>query len=1046
MIKALISVILALSGLLLTGESLALPGYAGEVARLCTNQPLPLPKPVFPVSDCLGCHADSEGGSFTLNEDGQKLLDYHQNKSPDNLAKVMDAFCMGAYYNTQGNGGLPPIWNTPQNPAPVGYLGSLEAYWLARLGTENQTLTLSKSKAAEQSSKLPGAFNLVTSPDNCWGQNMNFGLVYLTKPGNLTVTVEADQSQGSMMIPGFALYQGWDSGTEAARHNPIFFGESNPLGTQGLTYVGDALGETPGGKISKTFYGLEAGKYEVFVTVGDNDSSEGAYRVTFQTAPPGTTVFIDPVPVKGTITSDLGGLNCGTGGTLCQADFKNGDQVTLTATPDSGNSFSGWKGVCSGFETTCTLTINGSKTVSALFKAPSRILTVSMFPAKGIITSEPKGVQCGGPNGYNCNPPFELGTNVTLKAVPNQGYRVQQWTGDAECGDLETCSVLMDAHKNVTVNFVRIWTLTVSAPEGLRITSTPAGIDCIAATCTRTFDNKTAVTLKATSTNGKRVKAWTGACAAFSPDQDCTLTLSSNLEAGATQAEGTQVLTVTKDGAGRIVSSPEGIDCGDFCSHEFPTDTPVNLTATPDPGQRLAGWQGCDTVNEGTCVVALTSGRTASARFEAQSWDLDVVVNGVGGRITSNDGHIDCPALCATQILDGQNVQLTATAATGYQFIGWGGGCSQAGDNPVCSLIMSKKQHIVALFEPMVHTVSLANKQEGRVVSDPAGLDCPGQCLFDFNQGTLLKLTATPKPGYRLAGWTGPCAGAGEICQFVVNASATVEARFELIVHTLTVSPSGLGGIISEPRGIKCGVFASVRGDDCSEIYLDGDQVTLKPQPEAGQVFTAWGGACQGSGDCTLTLKGDRAVTAIFTRNGAVQADGVCGSATESSLGGALPESVQLCSAGQAAAPVQLDDGRFTWICQGSGENTQSARCYTQAINGKKNQPSLQLVSRKIKSQDCTGLKLLSPGCGLVGKASEKIDARFVIQGGAGKGKYRVRKSGTPGARCKTRLSGRILSVMTRGEPGACTFTVKKLQDRKYNEVESLPVTVPVKR
>ena len=88
----------------------------------------------------------------------------------------------------------------------------------------------------------------------------------------------------------------------------------------------------------------------------------------------------------------------------------------------------------------------------------------------------------------------------------------------------------------------------------------------------------------------------------------------------------------------------------------------------------------------------------------------------------------------------------------------------------------------------------------------------------------------------------------------------------------------------------------------------------------------------------------------------------------------------------------------------------------------------------------------MSPGCGLVGKASEKIDARFVIQGGAGKGKYRVRKSGTPGARCKTRLSGRILSVMTRGEPGACTFTVKKLQDRKYNEVESLPVTVPVKR
>jgi len=1045
MTNILLSVLLAVSGYLLSMEASALPGYAGEVGRLCINQPLPLPKPVFPVSDCLGCHSDPDGGGFTLNEEGQTLLDYHQDKSSNNLTRVLDAFCKGAYYNTQGNGALPPVWNTPQNPATVGYLGALETYWLARLGTEKQTLTLSKGKASEQSNNLPSGFNLITSPANCWGDKMNFGLVSLNKPGNLTVTVEADQSQGSTMIPGFALYQGWDTGTEAARHNPIFFGESNPLFTEGLTYVGDALGDTPGGKISKTFYGLDAGKYEVFVTVGNNESSDGAYTVTFQTAPPGTTVFIDPVPVKGAITSDLGGLNCGTGGSICQADFKNGDQVTLTATPDPGNSFSGWKGVCTGFETTCALTINASKTVSALFKAPSRILTVNMTPTnKGVITSQPKGVQCGGPNGFNCNPPFELGTNVVLSAVPNPGYRVQQWSGDVDCGDSTTCAVLMDAHKNVAVAFAKIWTLTVSAPEGLRIISEPAGIDCTAATCSQSFDNKTVITLKATSINGKKVQAWTGACAATHPEADCTLTLTSNLQAGATQAEGTQVLTVTKTGAGRISSSPDGIDCGDICSQEFPTDTPINLTAFPDAGQRLKDWEGCDAVNEGICTLALSTGRTVAASFAAIVWELEVEVSGSGGRITSGDGNIDCPALCNSQVLDGKSVQLAATPAVGYEFIGWAG-CGQAGNNPVCSLTMSKNQRVIAQFSPIVHTVSLANGNNGRVTSEPAGLDCPGQCLQDFPEGTPLQLTATPKPGYRLAGWTGPCAGAGVTCQFPVNGSVTVEARFELIVHTLTVSFSGRGGIVSEPRGIKCGVFANVRSDDCSEIYLDGDQVTLKPQPEAGQVFTGWGGACQGTGECVLTLSGNMTVTATFTQNGLALADGSCGPAAESTLGSAPSDSAQLCSSGQVSGLIQLDDSRFTWTCQSVGANTQAARCYSLANNGKSNQPPLMLVSRKIKPQDCRGLKLLTPGCGF-GEAPPRIDALFSIKGGAGKGKYVVRKSSTPGTRCKTRISGKNLAVMTGGKSGTCTLTAKKLQDRRFNEVESLPVTLSVGR
>jgi len=87
----------------------------------------------------------------------------------------------------------------------------------------------------------------------------------------------------------------------------------------------------------------------------------------------------------------------------------------------------------------------------------------------------------------------------------------------------------------------------------------------------------------------------------------------------------------------------------------------------------------------------------------------------------------------------------------------------------------------------------------------------------------------------------------------------------------------------------------------------------------------------------------------------------------------------------------------------------------------------------------------LSPGCGL-GKAPTKIDALFVIKGGAGKGKYDVRKSSTPGTRCETRISGRTLAVTTSGKAGACTLSARKLQDRKFNEVESPPLVLKVNR
>src|SRR3954453_3686951 len=71
-------------------------------------------------------------------------------------------------------------------------------------------------------------------------------------------------------------------------------------------------------------------------------------------------------------------------------------------------------------------------------------------------------------------------------------------------------------------------------------------------------------------------------------------------------------LTVRVTGAGRVTSSPAGIDCPGACTHPFPPlrtgAQTVRLTAAPDAGQALQGWgQSC--AGNGSCAVAMTASK-----------------------------------------------------------------------------------------------------------------------------------------------------------------------------------------------------------------------------------------------------------------------------------------------------------------------------------------------------------------------------------------------------------------------------------------------------
>jgi phospholipase C len=83
--------------------------------------------------------------------------------------------------------------------------------------------------------------------------------------------------------------------------------------------------------------------------------------------PPPPTLSVT-VSGNGSVSSSPVGINaCTANSGTCTAPFTSGTSVTLTATPDTGNTFSGWTGAnCTG-TSTCTVDMTASTSVTATF-------------------------------------------------------------------------------------------------------------------------------------------------------------------------------------------------------------------------------------------------------------------------------------------------------------------------------------------------------------------------------------------------------------------------------------------------------------------------------------------------------------------------------------------------------------------------------------------------------------------------------------------------------------------------------------------------------
>jgi hypothetical protein len=150
----------------------------------------------------------------------------------------------------------------------------------------------------------------------------------------------------------------------------------------------------------------------------------------------------------GTVTSSPSGIDCGH---TCTAGFQAGSVVTLTASADSGSTFTGWSGGgCSGTGD-CTVTLKGDAiTVTATFYRPPRFtLTVTKAGLGfGTVTSNPAGIDCG----LTCSAAYDVGTAVTLTAQPGPFSVFMGWSGGG-CSGTGSCNVTLTGDTTVSATF-----------------------------------------------------------------------------------------------------------------------------------------------------------------------------------------------------------------------------------------------------------------------------------------------------------------------------------------------------------------------------------------------------------------------------------------------------------------------------------------------------------------------------------------------------------------------------------------------------------------
>ena len=136
-------------------------------------------------------------------------------------------------------------------------------------------------------------------------------------------------------------------------------------------------------------------------------------------------------------------LPTGSGVTSGEGVYNNGSSCTLTATPNLGYAFAGWYNgaIQVSMSPSYTFTVNGDKTLTAMFAPRDYTITLNASPTAG-------GTISGGGS-------YPAGSVVTVSANANSGYRFNGWVENGQLVATATSYMFVaNADRDLIATFV----------------------------------------------------------------------------------------------------------------------------------------------------------------------------------------------------------------------------------------------------------------------------------------------------------------------------------------------------------------------------------------------------------------------------------------------------------------------------------------------------------------------------------------------------------------------------------------------------------------
>ena len=470
------------------------------------------------------------------------------------------------------------------------------------------------------------------------------------------------------------------------------------------------------------------------------------------------------------------------GGTVSGDGFYNhGDQATVTAVPNECYTFrSWWKGTQEVWLTpSYTFEVTESQTLTAKFDR--------IFFNINVTAGSGGKVTGGGPN-------MPCDSLITVTAIPDDCYRFVNWTENGTPVSNNTdYTFTVKSDRNLVANFIvddLSITLLKDPTNGGEVKGEDTNIPC--------GEDRTVI---AEPYDCYKFIEWTENGVFVTKDNPYTFKVTSSRVLTAHFERTTSIITL-------IASPPNGGEV--IGGGEQLCDDEITVTAIPNDCFTFVKWTDDDVpVSIGTSYTFFVTGpRTLVAHFE---WDYtDVVLSAnppQGGTVFGGGTNIPC----------GSDMEVTAVANIGYDFVDWTENGISVSTSPVYAFQLLKSRNLVANFKASEYTITLlSNPPEGGILT--------GDGIY--SHGETANISATPNSIYRFINWTenGNAVTADTDFSVTVTSSRTFVANFDTIFYK----------VIAEPNN---SYYGSTKG---SGLYVAGETARLEAVSISCYRFMNW--------------------------------------------------------------------------------------------------------------------------------------------------------------------------------------------------------------